>query len=233
MGAVLLLGLACAGAGGDDTAMDTDSDAQDTGAPFVSPCPAYSGIQSPGTTWSWETTDAYFDQSEGRRRETLQVERIDGATVVISSSGSFESPYYDAYTWSGTTTYLCDDQGLWVVGSVTDLDFTQEGETTESHVEITYTTQPLLIPAGLQAGDSWSSVSEGVQTYSDSNGYDTESPVVSALEYSVHAADPVTVPAGTFDVLEVRTESGHVWFSASDAGRVMTPDYDHLLAWTP
>jgi hypothetical protein len=231
MSALTVMALGCMGGLMDDSGSTGGGLGGGIGG-FRSPCPDYSGIQDVGTTAAWETTDAYFEDYGQRMSRSSRVESIEGDTVVVSGAGSLESEHYSSYTWTSSSTYVCDDVGMTLVHSVTDVQYVLDGVTSTTNVVTTYTSGLLTIPADLEAGDSWTTNAEGSQAYTDSNGNETDTPFSTSHEYTAHQADDVSTPAGDFDdVLELRTDDS-AWFVDADAGTVGSP-HEHMTEWSP
>jgi hypothetical protein len=206
-----------------------------TGSP-PSGCPEYTGVDRVGAAFVWESTDTYFELTGERLRHTT-TPRPDGSGVVgavgVFHLGELESPDHDPSTWVGSSDYHCGSRGLRLRSTYREVTSTLDGVSTTTSVRTTYTREPLVIPLGLSAGDTWDAVAEGTRVRTDAAGQETESPVSSSMTYTAFEADDVTVPAGTFQVLEIRSSDGDVHFVTPEIGPVLVSDHLHLVDWSP
>lgn len=159
-------------------------------------CPSISGIAA-GTTWTYTYNAAYEKGTSTEGGYTVEVTDVgDDGTVTlethIETQGSNNS-----YEATGTNTYGCDDEGLWLIGSYFEYAVTVY-YTYEGFQDFTWNAPVLIMPATTDVGTTWESVYDGI--YEDELGARWAQDYTVANE--VTARVEVTVPAGTFTAQE-------------------------------
>ncbi len=241
----VLLGLACAGGkppdgdlpggngdgngdgnGGDDSVTD------DSGGGPGRLCPAYTGLGYEGRSWEWSYTPEFEDELGYSSTWTVQTQSVDGDRVTTRSVGEIDHPSYQRYEWTILSTYRCDDDGAWFLGFSQETDYRIEGTDYWANTTITYTEPYLVMPAGAGEGDSWTSTYAGMSTTETGSSGPTSQDFEGGYTGSLHAHGDVTVPAGTFQVLEIRYDGEPSGWVDSDAGSVQSVS-SHLVAYSP
>jgi hypothetical protein len=205
----LLAPLGCVGAdgGADDTAdtdADTDADADtDTDVDFEpGVCGGYAGLRAVGQTWSWRFDEEQAAEIGAGTWTTTLTAFTTGDTrtdFTVSTDAVYAVEGFDEYTTTTTTTGYCDADGVWSLGSTGHTHYVFDGRAGEIDGTTTYDAPRLSLPAGLGPGSTWTveesgtTTTTGVPDNNFSNSYDYEAGEIVS----------VTVPAGTYDALEV------------------------------
>ncbi|MCP4808369.1 MAG: hypothetical protein GY913_29570 [Proteobacteria bacterium] len=145
---------------------------------------------------------------------TRTVERA-GQDVVTRRTGQVVSQDDNSVGFVDERTYRCDDEGVWWLGRELTLEL-PDRTSIESTV---WEEPPLVLRAGAGAADSWS----GHEVYVLTINGEPDAPF--SQDYEIELGPPLllTVPAGTFEVLEWR-KGGQVQLLAEGVGVVRDLD---------
>ena len=128
-------------------------------------------------------------------------------------------------------TYSCDDSGA----SLTGIWKTGEADGYEWDITISYDDPLLQLPPELQAGDrftdDWSGEVNGWNNGGGSDGYSSD--MSGTYELEAAESEPLTLPAGTFEGLELTgttAQSGYydtveTWVAHARRGLIWTANY--------
>lgn len=184
------------GGGGGDT--DSAVDTGDTGVEPEALCSNLSGVVQVGTEWVY--TYAMGGGGGYSYTKTRTVTDINGGTVRIVEEQVTESGAY-TYTTTFDDAYVCDGDGMWIVGQEVDYDYGDAGGGGYSYT-FSLKEPALVLPLEAEFGTSWDTVYDGEYTYS--NG--TTTPYKYTLANVIVGDEPMDVPYGTVDALQVYQE---------------------------
>jgi hypothetical protein len=221
---VLFLLLAACNKGGDSNPGDTDAtDTDDTDVP-VDPtvCPAYTGFDAAGRTWSFTSTQAFVDATGITSTWTVVTSSITPAGDGLSSAvhthteGTSDVPNTDSASFSTDVDLRCDIDGLWALNTRFDYTYTVFGIDTDGHSYTSYSAPDLIWARGAGVGTTWHSDPNGTIDSSE----DGTSAFSQSIDREVTAAGSTTVPAGTYDTLTLVTTV------TDDSGTVVATTYN-------
>ena len=180
-----------------DSDTDTDTDA-DTDT-WSSVCPRYAAYHAVGDTRTYTTTAEYEAGVGYPGTYTSEVTSFaaDGSAVEVTTTGSYEIPTYDYYRWVFTEHFKCDVDGLHYLGFEQDLEYSLNGTPGSAWSETTFDSGTVVVPAGLEVGDTWTTTYSGSSTTSagtSSFSYTSDYTCAEIVDW--------TTPAGTFSTLK-------------------------------
>lgn len=179
----------------------------DTDPPVAMTCPAYTGLHGVGSTWSWQSTEAWSASNSGTTAAWDVV--IDSITpdatgesvdIAVSATGHYDdADGVEVNSYTTAIGFRCDAQGAWLVSTVVDSTTTFNGSQFVDHNVGTYDTGDLVMIPGAAVGSAWTSHPTGTvtDTFGGTGTFDN------TVERSVAAATTTTVPAGDFATLDV------------------------------
>lgn len=225
MPTMLLLLAACS-----DTKLNPTGD--DTAAVGDTPlCPAYSGLDHAGQTWSWAITTSMYDATTDAELTAIEGDVVTVVEASVGTGDTFSGTWDHAYTWR------CDADGAWLVAEhiVTHQESTGDSPYTyDSELTVTYTPGWLNVPVDMDSGSTWNVAF----TQSMSDAVYGESSSEWAGTYTVENEEEITTSAGTFTTLEVNgagTMTGAEWtehvYRDAAVGVVLDDTGADLVGW--
>lgn len=189
------------------TSSGTTSSSGTTPTPAASgPCPSWMGPLVEGTRWQYygsTTTNGATYTSTSTTTVGKVTKTADGATFTSETVTDATTSGTVSGTQKSTITsqQRCDAKGAWIVSQQSVTQSNYNNTVTNTTATTTYDGDGyLVVPPTLKAGDTWSRQVKGTTTTSG-QAY----PFAYGQSAVVKASGPVTVKAGTFQVLEVAT----------------------------
>ncbi len=226
----MVVGLACAFGPGakEDTGGTTWVPGDADSPPPAGPCPPHAGFGRLGTVRTWRTSAAYEAQNGVSATWTL-------TPIRFTPEGEVRLRYEGVWPGQGGESTLtfesdfrCDSEGAWQLA--TSQTNTWSGDGTTHHTDLTYVEPLLVMKHDLAPGDSWTTSHAYVsEHWSSTDPEPTVQEGEATLRYDVGGAAAVTVPAGTFEVLDLTSTTLGVesppstWETHGGVGMVRSP----------
>ena len=185
------------------------SDAVEEGA-----CPSLMGFQD--RDQEWVVHELSEDAASGGWSRTV---RVDQDVVTVARVGHVVSHDGAEIGLEDVRTYLCDDEGVWWTERALQLELPDRTSIEHTLWEI----PPLMMRWDAAPGDMWTGNERYVLTI---NG-EPDAPLEQAYAVELGGAVSLTVPAGTFEVVEWR-KGALVELLAPDLGVIRDLD-GHLV----
>jgi len=220
-----------AGNGGGNSGGNGDSGGNGGDTGDAGPCAAYSGFHAAGSTWDWAYNDeASSNGTDGTWTTTLTTLGADG-TWSTTTDGEYTFPGVDRYTSTYTSDGYCDADGVWLTHTRIEYDERVSGTNYSGWSEVTYSSPYLSVPADISEGNVLHV--DTTMHVVTSTGGSTDTDVSYTL--TVGGGSTVTVPADTFDVMELTYRQGSttsVSYLAREPGAVSGTSAE-LVEWNP
>lgn len=182
-----------------------DSDT-DTDVPIAMTCPGYTGLHGVGSTWSWETTEAWSAANNGMTGawdvtiETITPDTLgESVAVAVTAVGHTDTDGVPFSTYTSHIGFRCDVEGSWLVSTVVDSTTEIAGNEYVDHNVVTYDVGERVMIPDATVGSAWTSSPSGNVT----DTFGGSATFANTVERNVVAATTTTVPAGTFETLDV------------------------------
>ncbi|MBN1336378.1 MAG: hypothetical protein JXB39_10495 [Deltaproteobacteria bacterium] len=225
--AVFLVWLPACGTPSSDTGPGGDADADADTDPES--CCVHSGLRNVGGTWRWAFTEDH-EQATGESGSWTRTLERDGERRQVTEKGvTYDHRTGMEVCWTAVFTYVCDGGGVWIVHSETEYTYESGTVAGDGWSDTTYTDPGRVMPRWIEMGSTWTQRAGGTIR--------SEASIVDfsyTTEYAVTDTGPITVPAGTFDTLEVEwTGSAEMgtFRAAPGVGTVWTTE-EVLLEWS-
>jgi len=240
---LLTLGLSACGLFGkkDDT---STGDSGDTGDGWVSPCGPWTSAAHVGAEWEWALQEGYSTDNEawGGWKTVVQGEETYGKwdVFIVQETSSLKTSIYSDWGTQIEWRYDCRPDGLYLVEEEGLWSKTTQLGTDSSWWSIDFDEPPLVLPADLKVGATWTIDTD----YTYHAPQTTGATMHLDSSFEVTGEGTAEVPAGSFDGLLVHMVSNgdpRSEFSAEDTvrlvakqvGDVQIQGYADLQTWDP
>lgn len=200
---ILSLALAACGDKDGDTGINVDTGGDGGAGDQVGPCGPWTMFWQVGAEWTWSLDPSYTKESGASGFWSTRVvdsEVWAGVLVYrVQENLDFDVEGWDKWEEQVEYRYVCDANGLQLL-QMEGIYEHEQGLNEESDWWAAEFDEPkVVVPYDISVGDTWGFSDSFELTYSNSSG--TRIPL--ELRFEAVAETTVTVPAGTFDVMQV------------------------------
>ncbi len=200
---VLALTLGCTDNGADSGAPVGDSGGDGGSEPTVGPCGPWTAIWQVEAEWAWEIDADHTAETEisgGWYAEVQKTESYNNNLVyVFREDIDLNVPGYTEWEDQFEYRYVCDSRGVLLSQFEGLYSHNTTSRDDEGFWLAEFEEPQLLWPYDMAVGDSWGFSTSFNLSYS--GGSDIPRPLTVSME--AVAESTITVPAGTYEVLEV------------------------------